>query len=123
MHVLLATDGSQQSLEAARFLGRLVNPFVIEKITVIAVIRPLARTALGPGPALLPAAVTGDGGVGALNAPKTVAELEGQVGPPPEPKRDPGRIPGLTKRIADKAEKEPEHVAQLVRAMILQDEK
>ena len=42
MHVLLATDGSQQSLEAARFLGRLVNPFVIEKITVIAVIRPLA---------------------------------------------------------------------------------
>lgn len=42
MHVLLATDGSQQSLKAARFLGTLVNPASIERITVIAVIRPLA---------------------------------------------------------------------------------
>jgi nucleotide-binding universal stress UspA family protein len=42
MHVLLATDGSQQSLKAARFLGALVNPAAIERITVIAVIRPLA---------------------------------------------------------------------------------
>ena len=42
MHVLLATDGSQQSLKAARFLGTLANPSTIEKITVIAVIRPLA---------------------------------------------------------------------------------
>lgn len=42
MHVLLATDGSQQSLEAARFLSTLVNPSTIEKITVVAVIRPLA---------------------------------------------------------------------------------
>lgn len=42
MHVLLATDGSQQSLKAARFLGTLVNPSTIEKITVLAVIRPLA---------------------------------------------------------------------------------
>ena len=42
MHVLLATDGSQQSLKAARFLGALVNPSVIVRITVVAVIRPLA---------------------------------------------------------------------------------
>ena len=42
MHVLLATDGSQQSLDAARFLGTLVDPSAVEKITVIAVIRPLA---------------------------------------------------------------------------------
>lgn len=42
MHVLLATDGSQQSLKAARFLGTLVNPASVERITVIAVIRPLA---------------------------------------------------------------------------------
>lgn len=42
MHVLLATDGSQQSLKAARFLGTLVDPAAVERITVIAVIRPLA---------------------------------------------------------------------------------
>lgn len=42
MHVLLATDGSQQSLKAARFLGALVNPATIQKITVVAVVRPLA---------------------------------------------------------------------------------
>ena len=42
MHVLLATDGSRQSLKAAQFLGTLVNPSAVEKITVIAVIRPLA---------------------------------------------------------------------------------
>lgn len=42
MHVLLATDGSQQSLKAARFIGTLVNPSTIQKITVVAVIRPLA---------------------------------------------------------------------------------
>ncbi len=42
MHVLLATDGSQQALKAARFLGALVDPAAVERITVIAVIRPLA---------------------------------------------------------------------------------
>lgn len=42
MHVLIATDGSRQSLQAAEFLGTLVNPATIERITVIAIIRPLA---------------------------------------------------------------------------------
>ncbi len=42
MHVLIATDGSKQSLEAARFLGTLVNPATIRRITVVAVVRPLA---------------------------------------------------------------------------------
>ena len=42
MHVLLATDGSQQALKAARFLGTLANPAAIGRITVVAVIRPLA---------------------------------------------------------------------------------
>ena len=42
MHVLLATDGSQQSLEAARFLAKFVDPSAVEKITVVAVVRPLA---------------------------------------------------------------------------------
>ncbi len=42
MHILIATDGSKQSLKAAKFLGTLFNPATIEKVTVIAVIRPLA---------------------------------------------------------------------------------
>lgn len=41
-HVLIATDGSTQSLKAAQFLGELVNPASLERITVLAVIRPLA---------------------------------------------------------------------------------
>ncbi len=42
VHVLIATDGSKQSLKAARFLGTLVNPATVERITIVAVIRPLA---------------------------------------------------------------------------------
>lgn len=42
MHILIATDGSQQSLKAAQFLGTLVNPKNIKRVTVVAVIRPLA---------------------------------------------------------------------------------
>lgn len=41
-HVLVATDGSEQSLKAARYLRDLLDPASVEKITVIAVVRPLA---------------------------------------------------------------------------------
>jgi nucleotide-binding universal stress UspA family protein len=41
-HVLVATDGSEHSLEAARFLRTLVAPRSLGQITVLAVIRPLA---------------------------------------------------------------------------------
>ena len=41
-HVLIATDGSGQSLKAARFLGELLNPASLERVTVVAVVRPLA---------------------------------------------------------------------------------
>ena len=40
-HVLVATDGSEQSLKAARYLRELFHAS-LEKITVIAVVRPLA---------------------------------------------------------------------------------
>jgi nucleotide-binding universal stress UspA family protein len=42
MHVIVATDGSQQSLRAARHLKSFADPTKIEEISVIAVIRPLA---------------------------------------------------------------------------------
>src|SRR3712207_862807 len=41
-HVLIATDGSEQSLKAARYLRSLLDPASLDRITVIAVVRPLA---------------------------------------------------------------------------------
>lgn len=41
-HVLVATDGSEQSLKAARYLRDLLDPASVEKISIIAVVRPLA---------------------------------------------------------------------------------
>ena len=45
MHVVVATDGSQQSLRAARHLKSFADPSKISDISVIAVIRPLASVA------------------------------------------------------------------------------
>lgn len=42
MHVLIATDGSQQSLEAARHLKSFANPASIDDVMVLAVVSPLA---------------------------------------------------------------------------------
>ena len=45
MHVIVATDGSQQSLRAARHLKSFADADKITDISVIAVIRPLAAVA------------------------------------------------------------------------------
>ncbi len=42
MHVIVATDGSKQSLVAARHLKSFADPAKISDVSVIAVIRPLA---------------------------------------------------------------------------------
>lgn len=42
MHVLIATDGSEQSLQAALFLDTLVDPTKVTRVTVVAVLSPLA---------------------------------------------------------------------------------
>jgi hypothetical protein len=42
MHVIVATDGSKQSLTAAKYLKTLVDPARVTDISVIAVVRPLA---------------------------------------------------------------------------------
>lgn len=41
MHILLATDGSEQAIAAARFIRTLVNPASVDSVTVVAVIRPI----------------------------------------------------------------------------------
>jgi nucleotide-binding universal stress UspA family protein len=45
MHVIVATDGSPQSLAAARHLVSFADPQKITTVTVMAVIRPLASVA------------------------------------------------------------------------------
>jgi nucleotide-binding universal stress UspA family protein len=45
MHVVVATDGSPQSLAAARHLTSFADPAKITGISVVAVIRPLASVA------------------------------------------------------------------------------
>jgi nucleotide-binding universal stress UspA family protein len=45
MHVIVATDGSRQSLAAARHLKSFADPGAITDVTVLAVIRPLAAVA------------------------------------------------------------------------------
>jgi len=41
-HVLLATDGSEPSLEAARMVRDLLNPAALARVTILAVVPPLA---------------------------------------------------------------------------------
>ena len=45
MHVVVATDGSPQSLAAAHHLTSFADPHKISGVTVVAVIRPLASVA------------------------------------------------------------------------------
>ncbi|GAA1925749.1 universal stress protein [Nocardioides hwasunensis] len=45
MHVVVATDGSRQSLAAAKQLKAFADPAKITEISVVAVIRPLASVA------------------------------------------------------------------------------
>ena len=42
MHVVVATDGSRQSLAAAKHLRSFADPGAIAQVTVLAVVRPLA---------------------------------------------------------------------------------
>jgi len=41
-HLLLATDGSEPSLEAARLVRDLLNPAMLAHVTILAVVPPLA---------------------------------------------------------------------------------
>lgn len=45
MHVIIAIDGSRQSLSAARHLKSFADPTKISDISIVAVIRPLAAVA------------------------------------------------------------------------------
>lgn len=59
MHVIVATDGSRQSLTAARTFKSFADPEKIGDISVIAVIRPLSSVAFADEISSKTAAVTG----------------------------------------------------------------
>ena len=52
MHVIIATDGSKQSLTAARFATTVLDATKVTDVSVLAVVRPLAAVSfskeLGP---------------------------------------------------------------------------
>lgn len=65
-HILIATDGSEHALAAARYLRTIIAPHSIARITVLAVARPLgANSMLLAGEAAVPAI-----------SPETWAEFE-----------------------------------------------
>lgn len=88
-------------------------------VALFAVIRPLARSLTGPGTAALPMAPE------AMTAgAKTVAQLQGEF----DASGDAGalrdaRLPAAARRPAESADDRPEHVAQLVRAMMAQEDR
>lgn len=45
MHVLIATDGSKQSLVAAKYFKSFADPAQVDRVTLVAVVRPLAAVA------------------------------------------------------------------------------
>ena len=45
MHVIVATDGSRQSLAAAKHLKSFADPTKVTQVSVVAVVRPLASVA------------------------------------------------------------------------------
>ena len=45
MHVIVTTDGSKQSLAAAKHLKSFADPAKLTEISVVAVVRPLASVA------------------------------------------------------------------------------
>ncbi len=85
MHVIVATDGSKQSLAAARHLKSFADPTKVTDISVIAVVRPLAAVAfadeLSPMDKRKAALEAGSFRAAAENAVATVASVFDGWGP------------------------------------------
>ena len=113
------TDSSL--VEAVRVIGVLI---LVLAITLV-VLRPMARRALQiPQATLVPQAALA--AVAGATPIRTVADLEGEIEAEIEAglaaKQENRRLPVLTRRIAKAAEKEPEHIARLVRSLMADEE-
>ncbi len=100
---------------------RVLGVLVLAALAIVLVLRPMAR-------ALVPVGRLPDGmatTVGSGHALRTVADLEGDIEAELDaataPTLESRRVPALTKRLAKKADEQPEMMAQIVRS-ILQDE-
>jgi flagellar M-ring protein FliF len=103
--------------------ARVAVVLVIGVVALLAVLRPMARRALR----LPQATVLPPGAVIAGTTPRTVEDLQSDI----EAEIDAGlaakigesrRLPALTRRIAKVADEEPEHLARLVRSMLMEEE-
>ena len=98
-------------------LMRLGLVAFVALVALFAVIRPLARSLTGPGSATLPKAAE------ALTAgAKTVAQLQGDFDGSDAGSAREARLAAASRRPAEPDDR-PEHVAQLVRAMMAQEER
>jgi len=103
--------------QAVRLLGILL----MATLAFSMVLRPMVRAAF---PAQAPLAAAGPQGLPQIV--RTVADLEGEIEAELEastapPSAEARRLPVLSKRLAKKAEAEPEHMARLVRSWLVED--
>lgn len=105
--------------QAVRLLGILL----MVTLAFSMVLRPMVRSVF-PTPAMLEVAVP-HGGLPQIV--RTVADLEGEIeaeldASTTPPSAQARRLPVLSKRLAKKAEEEPEHMARLVRSWLVEEE-
>jgi len=118
----VAPPVTQYGPQAVRLLGILAMAL----LAISMVLRPMVRAAF-PAPAMVTAGAAAPA-AGLPQFVRTVADLEGDIeaeldasaAPPTAEAR---RLPVLSKRIAKKAESEPEHMARLVRSWLVEEER
>ena len=98
-------------------LMRLGLVALVALVALLAVIRPLARSLTGPGSATLPMAAEA-----LTSGARTVAQLQGDFDGSDGGSAREARLPAALRRPAEPDDR-PEHVAQLVRAMMAQEER
>lgn len=85
MHVIVATDGSKQSLTAARFATTVLDATKVTDVSVLAVVRPLAAVSfsneLGPSSAARAAGQVASFRAEAQAATEAVAQVFADWGP------------------------------------------
>jgi len=107
--------------------GRIVSVLLIALAVVLGVLRPMVQRTLSAVPAAAATSALAAGAAG-TNAPRTVAEMEGEIeaellleegGPIAQTRR----LPVLTRRVTKIANDEPENAARLVRTWLSEEER
>lgn len=111
-------------VDSAPQILRVAGVLMLATMAFTMVLRPMVRAAFpaGRAPANFEPATA------SLHAGRTVAELEGDIEAQLDadlalPRPETQRLPALTRRIAKKAEEEPELMARLVRSLLVDEER